>query len=194
LIGFGMVKLDEPDSALSEIQILASNGIKGIGEIRPSAKWLNDPTIVQPVIRAIIDHQMILLTHSSEPVGHLYDGKGCITPQSLYPFISAFPNLKLVCAHWGGGLPFYALMPEVRKSLSQVYFDSAASPYLYKPAVYALAAKLAGPEKILFGSDYPLLRPDRLLKEIRASDLNEDLRSQILARNALDLLQIKQGD
>ena len=37
-------------------------------------------------------------------------------------------------AHWGGGLPFYGLMkkegPEV---LRRVYFDTAASPYLYRP-------------------------------------------------------------
>jgi predicted TIM-barrel fold metal-dependent hydrolase len=192
LIGFGMVKLDQPDSALEEIEILAKNGIKGIGEIRPLEGWLRDPSLVQPVIQSIMLHQMVLLTHTSEPVGHSYDGKGNITPQSIYPLISAFPNLKLVCAHWGGGLPFYALMPEVKKSLGQVYFDSAASPYLYEPEIYALAAQMAGPDKILFGSDYPLLRPRRLLNEIQSQDLNEGLRLKILAKNALTLLGIKE--
>jgi uncharacterized protein len=193
LIGFGMVKLDEPESALREIEVLAESGARGIGEIRPPQNWLRNPSLIEPVVNAIIERQMILLTHASEPVGHLYDGKGDVTPESIYPFIQAFPKLKLVCAHWGGGLPFYALMPEVRKSLAQVYFDSAASPYLYQPEVYRLAAELAGQDKILFGSDYPLLPPSRLLKQIQSLHLGSEFESNVLFQNALNLLGIPEG-
>ena len=51
-----------------------------------------------------------------------------------------------MCAHWGGGLPFYALMPEVEDSLSNVYFDSAASPFLYDASVFPTVAGLVGRE------------------------------------------------
>ena len=50
-------------------------------------------------------------------------------------------------------------MPEVKKTLANVYFDSAASPFLYSPRIYTQAIETVGSEKLLFGSDYPLLSP-----------------------------------
>ncbi len=91
---------------------------------------LADKELMTPIVAALQQHRLILLTHASEPVGHLYAGKGDCTPDVLYSLAVRFPELTIICAHWGGGLPFYALMPEVKKPLGQVYFDSAASPYL----------------------------------------------------------------
>jgi predicted TIM-barrel fold metal-dependent hydrolase len=132
-----------------------------------------------------------MLIHASEPVGHEYPGKGGITPDVLYPFITGFPDLTVVCAHWGGGLPFYALMPEVKKAMANVYFDTAASPFLYTPEVYEQVSQLVGADKILFGSDYPLLAQSRLLKEIEALDLAQETKELILSANAQRLLGIK---
>jgi hypothetical protein len=109
----------------------------------------------------------------------------------LYPFITSFPDLTIVCAHWGGGLPFYALMPEVKKAIGNVYFDSAASPFLYTPEVYQQVIKLVGADKVLFGSDYPLLTQKRLLNEIEALDMPEETKNLMLAGNALRLLGIE---
>jgi predicted TIM-barrel fold metal-dependent hydrolase len=187
LIGFGMVALDSVETAIEEIERCRKHGIKGIGEIRPTLGWLRNSTI-EPLIQSIIEKGLVLLTHVSEPVGHVYPGKGDITPEALYPFISKFPGLKLVCAHWGGGLPFYALMPEVKKTLENVYFDSAASPFLYHPQVYGQVAQLAGPEKVLFGSDYPLIPPKRLLTEIEQLKFPPKFKSQLLGENAARLL------
>ena len=39
--------------------------------------------------------------------------------------------MTIIAAHWGGGLPFYALMPEVRDALQNVWFDTAAGHLLY---------------------------------------------------------------
>ncbi|HSW57654.1 MAG TPA: amidohydrolase family protein, partial [Dehalococcoidales bacterium] len=122
--------------------------------------------------------------------GHLYPGKGDTTPELIYPFILAYPELRLVCSHWGGGLPFYALMPEVSKTLQNVYFDCAASPYLYRPQIYPQVASLVGAERILFGSDYPLLKPERVVKEIQGSGLGAEAVNQILSLNARKLLGI----
>lgn len=191
LVGFGMITLDSPENALKELELCIQGGIKGIGEIRPSQKILQNVSIIKLVIQKISDNKLILLTHSSEPVGHIYPGKGYITPEVLYPLITGFPELKLVCAHWGGGLPFYNLMPEVKKALDNVYFDSAASPFLYNSRIYNQVIQLLGPEKILFGSDYPLLQPQRLLNEIKALNLEGPLFSQITAENAQKILGIR---
>ena len=103
-------------------------------------------------------------------------------------FISNFPEATIVCAHWGGGLPFYALMPEVADALRNVYFDSAASPFLYTPQVYSAMSELVGAEKLLLGSDYALMRPRRLLDEIAASSLTLQEREALLGGNAARLL------
>lgn len=188
-IGFGMVKLDRPETSVKEIERCVKGGMRGIGEIRPDCRLFQNIKFMEPVIRTIIECNLILLTHASEPVGHLYPGKGDITPDIIMSFINSYPDLKLVCAHWGGGLPFYALMPEVKNALENVYFDSAASPFLYQPQVYQQVSRLVGSHKILFGSDYPLLSPGRLLKEITGLQLAEDDREKLLSGNALKLLE-----
>jgi len=135
-------------------------------------------------------HKLILLVHASEPVGHIYPGKGNVTPDILYPFITSFPDLPVVCAHWGGGLPFYSLMPEVREAMENVYFDTAASPFLYRPEIYSQVSQLVGSDRILFGSDYPLMPPSRLLREIESIDLHAEDKRLILSGNARRLLDI----
>jgi uncharacterized protein len=190
LSGFGMVVFDSTQTALKEIERCAQGGMRGIGELRLVSQLLANPASIQPVIQSIMEHDLILLIHSSEPLGHIYAGKGDITPQYLYSFISAFPGLKMVCAHWGGGLPFYTLMPEVKKALEHVYFDSAASPFLYNPEIYRYTASLAGEDKVLFGTDYPVLQPKRLLGEIETLGLPAELKQKILSGNARRLLGI----
>jgi predicted TIM-barrel fold metal-dependent hydrolase len=193
LIGFGAVQPQSPQGAVAEIERLAKAGIKGIGEMRADIQLLDltDELMMAPFVEAVRKFKLILLTHASEPVGHGYPGKGSITPEVLYPFIARFPDLTIVCAHWGGGLPFYALMPEVKKAMANVYFDTAASPFLYTPDIYNQVIPLVGADKILFGSDYPLLAPARLIKEIKALDLPEETESLILSGNARRLLGIK---
>ncbi len=190
-IGFCTVQPRANEAAVAEIERCAKAGAKGIGELRPDVQSFDfmDKAIA-PFLRALKEHNLLLLTHASEPVGHDYPGKGKITPDILYTFITQFPDLKIVCAHWGGGLPFYALMPEVKRAIKNVYFDTAASPFLYSPQIYAQVSQLIGADKILFGSDYPLLSPLRLLKEIGSTDLSEDVKKLILYGNARGLLGI----
>jgi len=193
LIGFCAVQPLSCDAAIAEIERCARGGARGIGEIRPDMQLLDrgNEEVWEPIVEVMSRHNLILLTHASEPVGHEYPGKGIITPDMLYPFITKFPNMTIVCAHWGGGLPFYALMPEVRQALSNVFFDTAASPFLYSPQIYNQVIQLVGAEKILFGSDYPLLSQSRLLNEIKSLDLQEDTEGLILSGNARRLLGIK---
>ncbi len=193
LMGFCTVQPQSLEATLNEIERCAKGGIRGIGEMRPDMQLFDfrDEELMEPFIGAIIKHNLILLTHASEPVGHEYPGKGGITPDMLYPLITSFPNLTIVCAHWGGGLPFYALMPEVKKAMSNVFFDTAASPFLYSPQIYNQVIQLVGADKILFGSDYPLLAQGRLLREIKSLDLPEATERLLLSGNAQSLLGIK---
>ncbi len=193
LIGFCAVQPQSYEAAIAEIERCAKEGIRGVGEMRPDLQLfdLRDEVLMAPFIEILRKHKLVLLIHASEPVGHEYPGKGCVTPDILYPFITSFPDLTIVCAHWGGGLPFYALMPEVKQAMTNVFFDTAASPFLYTPQVYNQVIQLVGAEKVLFGSDYPLLEQSRLLEEIRSLDLPEETVDLVLSGNAQRLLGIK---
>ena len=192
LVGFCGVSLQSIDRAAAEIERCVRGGIRGVGELRLERllAGTNGPEVVGPVMDVVREHGLVLLVHASEPVGHLYPGKDRATPDVLYPLIACYPDVALVCAHWGGGLPFYALMPEVREAMNNTFFDTAASPFLYTPQVYRRVVELVGAEKVLFGSDYPLLSQRRLLKEIESAELPPDVKDMVLSGNAGRLLGI----
>jgi len=195
LVGFCAIQPRAGDAAVAEIERCAKAGAKGIGELRSDVQGfdLADKTTMEPVIDAVLKHDLILLTHSSEPVGHEYSGKGSITPDILYSFITAFSKLRIVCAHWGGGLPFYALMPEVARSLANVFFDTAATVFLYKPEIFEQVSHIIGSDKILFGTDYPLMQQNRVLAQVQSAQLPQRDKAKILGGNAQKLLEMLEG-
>ena len=190
LVGFCAIQPRAGDAAIAEIERCARAGAKGIGELRSDVQDfdLTDKRTMKPLVDAALKHDLIFLTHSSEPVGHEYFGKGSITPDILYSFITAFPNLKLVCAHWGGGLPFYALMPEVATALANVLFDTAATVFLYKPEIFEQVSRIIGSDRILFGTDYPLMHQNRVLAQVQSARLPAKDKAKILGDNAQKML------
>ncbi|MFO7724551.1 MAG: amidohydrolase family protein [Oceanipulchritudo sp.] len=140
--------------------------------------------------------------HLTESVGHSYPGRIETCLMEIVSLFEAHPGQKWLCAHWGGGLPFYALNRRVAKALKHVWFDTAASPLLYDPRIWRIACDLMGPEKILFGSDIPLLlyprkekTPswDRFLVEFRGSGLRADEQEAIGRNNLAALLGLSPG-
>ena len=192
LYGFCAVSSCVEDNSLKEIERCAAAGARGIGELRPDSHSFGFTTSgsIKPFAEILQKHELMVLTHSSEPVGHLYPGKGKATPELLCKFIKNLGDLPVICGHWGGGLPFYTLMPEVQQALENVYYDTAISPFLYRPEIYHHVTKLIGAERILFGSDYPVIPASRIIKEIDTAGLTENDRTQILSGNARRLLGI----
>src|SRR5690606_29524818 len=131
-----------------------------------------------------------MLVHCSEEAGHEYPGKtGGLTAGGLTRLLDAQSDLRLIAAHWGAGLPFFALMPEVRHLIDEdrLLVDTATSAYLYTPDVFARAIDLIGPTHIAWGSDYPL-RPQALdLAEARTA-LPPATHHAILGANAARFL------
>lgn len=146
-------------------------GAAGFGELRPGNQgW--DPLGPEALRLCGIatDAGAVLLWHVSEPVGHHYPGKaGGIAPWDLWTLATRFPNLRQVAAHLGGGLPFFLQMPEVAAALRNIWFDTAATSLLYDDGAVARVVDLAGPGRVLFGSDYPLLAPRRDLERVLAA-------------------------
>lgn len=192
LTGFCSVSPAWGEPAVLEASRCAEAGLVGIGELHADTQGfdITDAAIMAPVMDLARSSALPVLVHASEPAGHQYPGKGSTTPDKLYRFIQNFPDNVIICAHWGGGLPFYTLMPEVWEALKNVYFDSAASPFLYRPEVFSTVAELAGAGNVLFASDYPLMDASRPLQQARSAGLAPDVEAAFLSGNTARLLGI----
>lgn len=191
LIGFGIVNPATGQEAVRELERCAAEGLRGIGELMPDGQGyrLDDEKAMAPLVEAALDHHLLLLTHCSEPVGHLYPGKGTVTPDEVIRFVRLFPDITLVCAHWGGGTIFYELMPDIRRIMHNVYYDTAASIYLYQDDIFALAARWA-PAKVLFATDHPLIDPGILHRHMQAVRMPTATLRRMLGGNAWRVLKL----
>ena len=185
LTGFAVVPPLDPGME-QELVRCREAGLKGTGEIIPSAVHIDisDQSQVGRFTALCRELDFPILMHTNELVGHYYPGKGKMGPEQAYQFAVQNPDNKIIFAHWGGGLFCYELMPEVHESLRHVYYDTAASPFLFRPDVYQ-AARLAGVlDKVLLGSDFPLLSPARYYKEWAATSITEEEQAGIWGGNA----------
>ncbi len=129
------------------------------------------------------------LVHVNEPIGHKYPGKAPLEIGQIYELVRRCPGVKLILAHFGGGLPFLAaLKKEVKEALAAVRFDTAAMPFLYDPAALAMALEVLPPKFFLFGTDFPLLRPARYRRYLAEAGLPEATVEQIMGGAAADFL------
>ena len=180
LAGLACVAPEAP-GAVAELERCLDAGLRGCGELAPEPGEK-----LKAVAGHLRERGAPLLVHASEPVGHEYPGKGRYGPDSCFALAASHPGLTIVFAHFGGGLFLYECMPEVRKALATVFYDTAAAPYLYDAGIYRAVESTAGIEKIIFGSDYPLLAPGRYLPELET--LSPAARDAVLAGNARKVL------
>lgn len=176
------------ESAARSLDDAFSDGASGLGEVNADAQGfdLDEPSALAALIEVCEVRAKPVMFHVSEPLGHDYPGKGESTPAKLVKVLQAYPNLRVVAAHWGGGLPFYELMPEVRTAARSLVYDSAASTYLYDHAVFERTAQLVGSDRVLFASDYPVLKQGPLLRRVRERPgLSESALASILGENAV---------
>jgi predicted TIM-barrel fold metal-dependent hydrolase len=189
--GFAATQPRAGEPALAEVARAIDEGLHGVGELMPHGQGfrLDEWDVVDPLAGALASIDRPLIVHVSEPVGHLYPGKGDVSPVAAWQLAARHPALKIVFAHWGGGLPFYELMPEVRDALRNTFYDSAATTYLYDFKVFRIVADLCGAERVLFATDYPLLRQGPFLQKVRDVGLSEETLAAILGGNAERLVR-----
>ena len=179
-----------------EFERCLNAGLSGIGELAFYDEGLSKDIRngFKPVSEIARHFDVPILLHTNEPVGHAYPGKTALTLHELYRFLQQYGDNRFVLAHWGGGIFFYYLMKrEVKEVLENTWFDTAASPFLYDTGIYAVATRILGPDRILFGSDFPLLKPDRYLEEMRNGGLSQKVITKICGENAARLLGIREN-
>ena len=97
-----------------------------------------------------------------------------------------FPGLKIVLAH--PSFPWQDEAISVALHKANVYIDlSGWSPKYFPPQLVQYANTLLQ-DRVLFGSDYPLITPDRWMADFERLGFKDEVRPLILKENAMRLL------
>jgi predicted TIM-barrel fold metal-dependent hydrolase len=181
--------------AAAEVERCFALGAAGIGELNADAQGFDfrEPDALAPVVEVCRAYGKPLLLHVSEPLGHAYRGKGTATPERFVRFLARYPDLSIVAAHWGGGLPFYELMPEIAALARNVVYDSAASTYLYRFDVFRAVLDIVGPERVMMASDFPVLKQGRFLRKTLAANLQRAEVPLVVGGTAIRVFDLPEG-
>lgn len=185
-------------AALAELVRAREAGLVGLGELSPHAQGfaIEDAVWTEALVRAAEWGWPVTL-HVTEPAGRDYPGRVETPLRDFQRLARAHPRVRFVLAHWGGLLPLFALNPAVAGDLGNVWYDTAAWPLLYRAGVAPAVVNAVGAERVLLGSDYPLMeRPRRedapsflpTLELLAAAGLDADRRDAIAGGNARVLL------
>ena len=195
LIGFCCLDPTHRD-APAEVERCLQAGLAGVGELAFYESGIDRACLenLDPIMALAKNYNRPVMLHTNEPVGHSYPGKSPNTLAQISAVVRRFRDNRIILAHWGGGLFFYALLKkQMREELANVWFDTAASPYLYQSDIYRLAVEIAGTDKILLGTDFPLLEPQRYFKEMDRAGLTAEQRKAVSGDNAAGLLGLSAG-
>lgn len=178
--------------ALAEGRRAHEDGLVGFGELFPAAQGFGpaDPGFAE--ILALAGELRIPVTlHATDPDSRPYPGMLPTPDSDFLRMATEHPATRFILAHWGGMLP---VRSAEARSLPNLFFDTAASPLTYDPGVWARFIGKVGADRVLFGSDFPLiLYPGEesvpswknLLAEVEGSNLGPKALSLLLCKNAL---------
>ncbi len=198
ILALATIQPSAGQAAMDELNRCLDGGLVGVGELNPYAQGfrLDDPDFLKLAERCIEANVPINL-HVSEEVGGYYLGKSTTPLRHYYELACRLPELKLILAHWGGGLFFYEMMPRVKRQMRNVWYDTAATPLLYPvEQIFETALTCLDHRKILHGSDYPLLIYPRTMKEadfmpflneMAQLPLTDEIRQDVMGLNAARL-------
>lgn len=199
LKGFISINPKFKEKAISEIERCVKLGFQGIGELGPGGNGydFNDSDFLD-ILLCAEHYNLPVCIHCGEPVGHQYPGKDLTSLAPLPDIIKKHPDLKLILAHLGGGLPFYEMNRKYKGYFENVYYDTAANPLLYGIESFRAVISMIGSERLLYGSDFPLLLYPSKYRQMDFNLFVEDIKNnaglsseewrKIMGANLLNLL------
>ena len=182
--------------ALREVdRLLAGGHVRGFKLHPPLQQFApNDPS-VYPFYERIEAARLPVIVHT----GHSGIGTGMRggagvrlkygNPMLLDDVAVDFPDLPIVLAH--PSFPWQDEAISVCLHKPQVYIDLSGWAPKYFPPILVQYANGQLREKVLFGSDYPLISPDRWLAEFAALPIRDEVRPLVLKQNAMRLLGLR---
>lgn len=165
-----------------ELNRMEKMGIKGI-KLHPEFQqfYVNDKNMFE--IYEMIQDRFIILFHAGDEVFEYSH------PRYLREVIDNFPKLKLIIAHMGG----YMRWDEAEKFLvgQNLYFDTSSTLFVLPEARMIDIIRKHGPEKILFGTDYPIIKHKYEVNRFLRLDLTDEEKELIMWKNAYKLLNLE---
>lgn len=197
LSAFAAVPLAKRESALATVALAREQGFAGLGELSPhSVGGAAARRVLPEVLAAAGAARLPVNLHVSDPIARKFAGWVETPLHDFVAWAKNFPETTFVLAHWGGGLAFC----ETGRALTNVYFDTAASPLLCDASAWSRAVASVGSERLLFGSDYPLRLYPRTNEGTGLADFAREARTALSASdlalvgraNAQHLLGLRQ--
>jgi uncharacterized protein len=192
LIPFASVDPARPNAVRTARRLIAEHGVKGF-KFHPNlqAFFPNDRS-AYPLYEAIAEAGLPALFHT----GHSGIGTGLpggggqrlkhSDPMCLDDVAADFPELQIILAH--PSFPWQDEAISVCLHKANVWIDlSGWSPKYFPPQLVRYANSQLR-TKVLFGSDFPLITPDRWLADFEDAAFKEEVRPLILKDNAARLL------
>ncbi len=193
LIPFGSIDPARgQDGVRSARRLVEEHGVRGF-KFHPSLQGFlpNDPA-VYPLYEELQSLGVPALFHTGQTgIGSgLPGGRGIklrySDPMLLDDVAADFSGLTIIMAH--PSVPWQDAAISIATHKANVYIDLSGWSPKYFPPQLVRAANTLLKTKVLFGSDYPLLRPDRWLRDFDALDIKPEVRPLILKDNAARVL------
>jgi uncharacterized protein len=173
-------------------RLIAEHDVKGF-KFHPSIQefFPNDEACFE-LYEVIAEHKLPALFHTGHTaIGAGQPGGGGIhlkysNPMLVDDVAVAFPDMPIILAH--PSFPWQDEALSVCLHKPQVYIDLSGWSPKYFPANLIQYANTLLREKMLFGSDFPALTPDRWLRDFEGLNMKPEVRPLILKENAVRLL------
>ena len=194
-VALAFVSLDPTrgNEAASEARrLIARGGVRGLKLHPPLQQFFPNERVAYPLYEVFAEARLPVVFHTGHSgIGSGMRGGGGVrlkygSPLPIDDVAVDFPDMPIVMAH--PSFPWQEEAISICLHKPQVYIDlSGWSPKYFPPTLVQYANTLLK-SKVLFGSDYPLLTPDRWLAEFDKLELKPEVRPLILKQNAVRLL------
>ena len=193
LIPFASIDPNKGERGVEEAKRLIRDfGMRGF-KFHPNIQaFFPNDRAVYPFYEAIQEAGLPALFHTGHSgIGSGLPGGGGIrlkysNPMYVDDVAVDFPELKIVLAH--PSFPWQDEAISVALHKQQVYIDLSGWLPKYFPPQLVQYANTALRDRILFGSDYPMITPDRWLADFEQAPFKDEVRPLILKENAARLL------
>ena len=194
LIPFGSVDPRRDDAVERARRLIGDHGVRGF-KFHPTVQGL-DPSDAAwfPLYSVLQDAGVVALFHTGQTgIGAgMPGGRGfrlaLSNPMLLDTVAAEFPELQIIMAH--PSVPWQDEAISVATHKHNTWIDLSGWSPKYFPPQLVRAANSFLKSRILFGSDFPLLTPDRWLRDVEQIDLKPEVMPGILLDNAARLLKL----
>ena len=178
-------------------RLLASGRIHGLKLHPPIQEFSPNDRIAYPLYEVFAEARLPVIFHTGHSgIGTGMRGGGGIrlkygNPIPIDDVAVDFPDMPIIMAH--PSFPWQDEAISICLHKPQVFIDlSGWSPKYFSPTLVQYANTLLK-HKVLFGSDYPLITPDRWLSDFQKIGIRDEVRPLILKENAALLLGLRKG-